>query len=72
MESVPELVRPLLERMDPVEQLKWIADNQDRLKASATTPVKGVPPVPKADGKLGEEAKRELQKVQSQHVRSHL
>lgn len=42
---VPDIYAPLLERLDPVEQLEWIAANKDKLAHTD-----GVPPTPNGKG----------------------
>jgi hypothetical protein len=48
--AVPEHLHPLLDRMDPAEQLEYIAGHRDQLAPPANGAVAGVPPTPRAAG----------------------
>lgn len=49
-EAVPEMYRPLLEKLDLVERLEWIAANEDVLTTAKAKP-NGIPATPAARGK---------------------
>ena len=46
--AVPEMYQPLLEKLDLIERLEWIAGNEDKLKTSNGS--NGIPPTPTAKG----------------------
>ena len=56
---VPEMFRPLLDSMDLVKRLQWIAENESKLKP-ASNGVHGIPhtPNPKGTGDLTPEQRR--------------
>lgn len=56
---VPEMFQPLLEGMDLVKRLQWIAENESKLKP-ASNGVNGIPhtPNPKGTGDLTPEQRR--------------
>ena len=60
--SIPEHVKPLLDRLDPVEQLAWINQNQDKVKIS------GVPATPKADGRGLTQAEQDARRKESERA----
>ena len=65
--AIPEHVKPLLDRLDPVEQLQWIADNGGKVG------VNGVPATPKANGQgMSEEQKRAIQQDANRFYRNKL
>ena len=45
IKTVPENIKMLLDKLDPIEQLNWLAANQGAVK------ITGVPATPKADGR---------------------
>lgn len=49
--NVPEHLHGLLAKLDPVEQLEWLAANADKLKPA----VRGIPPTPRPDGGPGQD-----------------
>jgi ribonucleoside-triphosphate reductase len=67
--QVPEHLHSLLEKLDPVEQLKWIADNADKIKEQSNK-LSGIPRTPKPVGDNGKQAD-ELQAKQRRLVRSN-
>jgi uncharacterized protein (DUF3084 family) len=56
---VPEMFQPLLDSMDLVKRLQWIAENESKLKP-ASNGVNGIPhtPNPKGQGELTPDQKR--------------
>lgn len=56
--AVPEMYQPLLDKLDLVDRLQWIADNEAKLKPA--NGANGIPatPVPKGMGELTPEQKR--------------
>ena len=60
---VPEMFQPLLDGMDLVKRLQWIADNESKLKP-ASNGVNGIPhtPNPKGTGELTPEQRRTMAK----------
>lgn len=56
--AVPEMYQPLLDKLDLVDRLQWIADNETKLKP--VNGANGIPntPVPKGMGELTPEQKR--------------
>jgi seryl-tRNA synthetase len=63
--SIPEHVRPLLDKLPIDEQMAWIAANQDKIKVS------GVPFTPKADGTgLTAQQREAAQKLSDRQYRS--
>ena len=59
---VPEMFQPLLDSMDLVKRLQWIAENETKLKPA--NGVNGIPstPNPKGQGELTPEQRRERSK----------
>ncbi len=57
---VPEMFQPLLDSMDLVKRLQWIAENESKLKP-ASNGANGIPhtPNPKGQGELTPEQRRE-------------
>jgi vacuolar-type H+-ATPase subunit I/STV1 len=55
---VPEMYQPLLESMDLVKRLQWIAENESKLKPASTN--NGIPhtPNPKGTGEITPEQRR--------------
>ena len=49
VKDVPAHLTALLDKLAPDEQLKWLAENRDKLLKK--TPLDGVPPTPPQDGK---------------------
>lgn len=47
MELVPELYRPLLQSMSPIDQFKWLSENSDKIASSKAS---GIPQTPDAQG----------------------
>jgi hypothetical protein len=71
--GLPAHVLVLLDKLDPVEQLEYIAKNHDALAAPAQKRSNGVPPTPPA-GDLGELTAEEQQRAreeQRRHMRSN-
>jgi hypothetical protein len=75
--EVPEHVATLLEKLDPVEQLEWIASNRDKLKpAEPGQPepdkTRGVPKTPQRGDARGatEEQKRAAQQQAARFYRN--
>jgi hypothetical protein len=62
--GIPEHVKPLLDRLDPVDQLDWISANQESLKGNAQGQI-GVPRTPPADGRGLSAAQKEAVQVQT-------
>ena len=60
---VPEMFQPLLDSMDLVKRLQWIAENESKLKP-ASNGVHGIPstPNPKGAGEMTPEQRRERSK----------
>lgn len=56
--AVPEMYQPLLDKLDLVDRLQWIADNEAKLKPA--NGVNGIPttPTPKGMGELTPDQKR--------------
>lgn len=63
--AVPEHLHTLLDKLDPVEQLEWLAGNTDKL-----TPNTGVPGTPKGNNGMTEEQKQQASKDASSFYRS--
>jgi len=56
--AVPEMFQPLLDKLDLVDRLQWIADNEAKLKP--VNGANGIPstPTPKGMGELSPDQKR--------------
>jgi chromosome segregation ATPase len=52
--QVPEHLHSLLEKLDPVEQLEWIANNADKIKEQSNK-LSGIPRTPKPVGDNGKD-----------------
>ena len=62
---VPEHLSSLLDKLDPVEQLEWLASNADKLSNTA-----GVPATPKQKGDMSAADKEKAQKDAERYYRS--
>jgi hypothetical protein len=71
--GLPAHVLVLLDKLDPVEQLEYIAKNHDALAAPAQKRSNGVPPTPPAGdpGELTAEEQQRAREEQRRHMRSN-
>lgn len=55
--AVPEMFQPVLDKLDLVERIQWLAENEDKLKPETTN---GIPhtPAPKGKGEPSPEERR--------------
>lgn len=65
LKRVPEHLTSLLAKLDPVEQLKWLTNNGEKL-----TSTNGVPATPKPKGNLTEAEREKAQKDAERYYRS--
>lgn len=65
LDKVPEPFKPLLAKLDIIEQMEWIATNGEKLGTVA-----GVPPTPRASGAMSETNREEARKAQERFTRS--
>lgn len=68
--QVPDHLHSLLDKLDPVEQLEWIASNADKLKDAPKTPA-GIPRTPRPAGENGKKDQEAMQAEQRRLVRSN-
>lgn len=63
--AVPDHLQALLDKLDPVEQLEWLAGNTDKLNSNS-----GIPSTPKGQNGMTEAQKQEASKSAQRFTRS--